>query len=142
MGDAGDVPPVPGALPSPDDDRAAAIYSCWGDSLEHHRLVSTYAERIPESAFIHAVRSGYRLGFLASSDSHDGYPDVAQGKHSHLHLFYDLGSGRVAVLADRYDRHAVFNAILARRCDALTGHASSSTCPLRDTRWGSEIDAA
>jgi len=56
----------------PGYDRAAEIYSCWGDSLEHHRPVSTYAERVPELAFIHAVRQGHRVGFLASSDAHDG----------------------------------------------------------------------
>jgi Protein of unknown function (DUF3604) len=53
----------------PGYDRVAEIYSCWGDSLEHYRPVSIYAEQVPELAFIHAVRHGYRVGFLASSDS-------------------------------------------------------------------------
>jgi len=126
----------------PGYDRAAEIYSCWGDSLEHHRPVSTYAERVPELAFIHAIRQGHRVGFLASSDSHDGYPGVAQGKASHPHLFHDLGSGRVAVLADRQDRHAVFEALAARRCYALTGPRIIVDMSLDGHPMGSEVDAA
>jgi hypothetical protein len=122
-------------------DRVAEIYSCWGDSLEHHRPVSTYAERVPELAFIHAVRRGHRVGFLASSDSHDGYPGVAQGKTSHPHLFHDLGSGRIAVLADSQDRHAVFDALRARRCYALTGPRIIVDMSLEGHPMGSEIDA-
>ena len=125
----------------PDYDRVAEIYSCWGDSLEHHRPVSTYAERVPELAFIHAIRQGHRVGFLASSDSHDGYPGVAQGKASHPHLFHDLGSGRVAVLADSHDRHAVFEAIKARRCYALTGPRIIVDMSLEGHPMGSEVDA-
>jgi hypothetical protein len=59
------------------------------------------------------VRCSHRVGFLASSDSHDGYPGVAQDKRSHPHLFHDLGSGWIAVLADSQDRHAVFDALRA-----------------------------
>jgi uncharacterized protein DUF3604 len=125
----------------PGYDRAAEIYSCWGDSLEHHRPVSSYAERVPELAFIHAVRQGRRVGFLASSDSHDGYPGFAQGKASHPHLFHDLGSGRVAVLADSPDRHAVFEALQARRCYALTGPRIIVDMSLEGHPMGSEIDA-
>jgi len=125
----------------PGYDRAAEIYSCWGDSLEHHRPVSTYAERVPELAFIHAIREGRRVGFLASSDSHDGYPGVAQGKASHPHLFHDLGSGRVAVLADSQDRHAVFEALAARRCYALTGPRIIVDMSLEGHPMGSEVDA-
>jgi Protein of unknown function (DUF3604) len=124
----------------PGYDRVAEVYSCWGDSLEHHRPVSTYAERVPELAFIHAVRRGHRVGFLASSDSHDGYPGVAQGKASHPHLFHDLGSGRVAVLADSYDRHAVFDAIRARRCYALTGPRIIVDMSLEGHPMGSEVE--
>jgi Protein of unknown function (DUF3604) len=125
----------------PGYDRVAEIYSCWGDSLEHHRPVSAYAERVPELAFIHAVRHGYRVGFLASSDSHDGYPGVAQGKASHPHLFHDLGSGRVAILAETQDRHAVFDAIRARRCYALTGPRIIVDLSLEGYPMGSEIRA-
>jgi hypothetical protein len=126
----------------PEYDRVAEIYSCWGDSLEHYRPVSTYAERVPELAFIHALRQGYRVGLLASSDSHDGYPGVAQGKASHPHLFHDLGSGRVAVLAENHDRHAVFDALRARRCYALTGPRIIVDMTLEGHPMGSEIDAA
>jgi hypothetical protein len=49
-------------------------------------------------------------------------PGVAQGKPSHPYLFHDLGSGRVAVLADGQDRHAVFEAVAPLR-PGHRGHA-------------------
>lgn len=123
----------------PGYDRLAEIYSCWGDSLEHWQPVSAYAERVPELAFINAVRAGYRIGFLASSDSHDGYPGVAQGRASQRHLYHHLGSGRVAVLAVGNDREAVFDALQARRCYAVTGPRILINLSLEGHPMGSEI---
>jgi hypothetical protein len=122
-----------------DYDRVAEIYSCWGDSLEHGQPVSQYAERIPELAFIKAIRKGYRVGFVASSDSHDGYPGAAQGKSSHTHLFHHLGSGRVVVLADTFDRHGIFDALQARRCYAVTGPRILIGMSVEGHAMGSEI---
>lgn len=105
----------------PGYDRVAEIYSTWGDSLHHGEPVTIYGDRVPELAFIHSLRSGYRVGFVASSDAHDGRPGFAQGTGSHPHLFHHLGSGRAAVLSEGFDRESVFDALRARRCYALTG---------------------
>jgi hypothetical protein len=65
---------------------------------------------------------------------------VAQDKRSHPHLFHDLGSGWIAVLADSQDRHAVFDALRARRCYALTGPRIIVDMSLEGHPTGSEID--
>lgn len=126
----------------PGYDRVAEIYSCWGDSLEHGEPVSSFAHRVPELAFVNALRQGHRVGFIASSDSHDGHPGNSQGKPGHEQLFHHLGSGRVAVLAASADRHAVFDALTARRCYALTGGRIVIDASLDDHPMGSEVARA
>ena len=123
-------------------DRVAEIYSCWGDSLEHGQSVSTYADRVPELAFVEAVKKGHRVGFVASSDSHDGRPGAAQGSSRQPHLFHHLGSGRTAILADEFDRQSVFDALQARRCYALTGPLIVLDVSIADHPVGSEVAAA
>lgn len=123
-------------------DRVAEIYSCWGDSLHHGEPANVYADRVPELAFIEAIRAGHRLGFIASSDSHDGRPGAAGGSSSHPHLFHHLGSGRAAILADRFDRAGVFDAVQARRCYATTGPRILIDFSLEGHPMGSEIAAS
>lgn len=123
----------------PDYDRLAEIYSAWGDSLEHGQPVTMYADRVPELAFIHSVRAGYRVGFIGSSDSHDGRPGAAQGSSTHPHLFHHLGSGRAAILATEFDRHSVFEALEERRCYALTGPMIAVDFTAQDHPMGSEV---
>lgn len=123
-------------------DRVAEIYSCWGDSLHHGEPVSTFADRVPELAFIEAIRAGYRVGFIGSSDSHDGRPGAAQGRAEQTHLFHHLGSGRAAILADRFDRTAVFDALQARRCYAVTGPRILVDLSIEGHPMGSEIPAS
>lgn len=55
-----------------------------------------------------ALAKGLRFGFVASSDSHSGFP----GAH---------GEGLMAVLSRGHDRAAILEAITARRTYALTG---------------------
>lgn len=126
----------------PGYDRVAEIYSCWGDSLEHGQPVSGFAQRVPDLAFVHAVRAGHRVGFVASSDSHDGHPGNSQGKPGHEQLFHHLGSGLVGVLADAADRHAVFDALAARRCYALTGGRMVVDASLHGHPMGSAVPRA
>jgi hypothetical protein len=123
----------------PDYDRVAEIYSTWGDSLQHGQPVTMYADRVPELAFINAIRAGYRVGFIGSSDTHDGRPGAAQGTASHPHLFHHLGSGRAAILATEFDRRSVFDALQARRCYALTGPRIEIDFSTEGHPMGSEV---
>ncbi len=102
-------------------DLVAEIYSCWGDSLEHGEPVSMLTSRVRELAFIHSIRAGYHVGFIASSDSHDGHPGTSQGTEARNHMFHYLGSGEVGVLVGCPSREEVFDALSARRCFASTG---------------------
>lgn len=104
--------------------------------------MSGFAQRVPDLAFVHAVRAGHRVGFVASSDSHDGHPGNSQGKPGHEQLFHHLGSGLVGVLADAADRHAVFDALVARRCYALTGGRMVVDASLHGHPMGSAVPRA
>lgn len=122
-------------------DRVAEIYSCWGDSLEHTESMTELAERYPDLALINAVRAGYRIGFLASSDSHDGHPGNAQGTPRRNQLFHHLGSGVVGVLAEELERGSVFDAIAQRRCYASTDGGTSLGVFFEGYPMGAEIAA-
>lgn len=122
-------------------DRVAEIYSTWGDSLEHGQPVNSFADRVPDLALIESIKAGRQIGFIASSDAHDGRPGAAQGIGTHPHLFHHLGSGRTAVLASGFDRHSVFDALHARRCYALTGPLIVVDLAMEGHQIGSEVVA-
>jgi hypothetical protein len=122
-------------------DRVAEIYSTWGDSLEHGQPVTNYADRVPDLALIESIKKGRQVGFVASSDSHDGRPGAAQGTGTHPHLFHHLGSGRTAILAKGFDRHSTFDAIHARRCYALTGPLVKIALSIEGHPMGSDVAA-
>jgi hypothetical protein len=54
------------------------------------------------------LRKGYRFGFVASSDGHNGYPGT-------------YGMGLVGVKAPELSREAIFSALQSRRTWAVTG---------------------
>ncbi len=83
---------------------AAEVYSGWGNSLEEDDLGSVE----------HALALGQRMGFIAASDSHDGWFGNPLGR---------LGqpAGIAALVAPSLDRGALFDALTARRSYATTG---------------------
>ncbi|MGQ0433306.1 MAG: DUF3604 domain-containing protein [Microthrixaceae bacterium] len=101
-------------------DRVAEIYSCWGDSLHHDTDRNIYAQRIEELELSRFV-DDYPIGFIASSDSHDGHPGNAQGHDARRHLFHSGGSGQVVVQAEDFTREGIFSAVYNRRCYGITG---------------------
>lgn len=60
-----------------------------------------------------ALDRGYRLGFVGSSDGHDGHPGLA-------HLASPSG-GVAAILSDEVTREGLYEALLARRTYATNG---------------------
>ncbi len=60
-----------------------------------------------------ALDRGYRLGFVGSSDGHDGHPGMA-------HLASPSG-GVAAILSDEVTREGIYEALLARRTYATNG---------------------
>jgi hypothetical protein len=63
-----------------------------------------------------ALRSGYRVGFVANSDGHKGRPGAS---HPGASTFGAYG-GLTCVLAESLTRDAVFEAIRRRRCYGVT----------------------
>lgn len=60
-----------------------------------------------------ALDRGYRLGFVGSSDGHDGHPGLG-------HLASPSG-GLAAILSDEVTRQGIYKALLARRTYATNG---------------------
>ena len=73
--------------------------------------------------------AGHRFGVFGSTDHHAAYP----GSH---------GDGRMAVLAERLGRAAIWDAILARRVYAVTGDKIEATMHVEDAPIGSAIRAS
>ena len=122
----------------PDFDRVAEIYSAWGDSLEHGQPVNVGASRLARLEWVRAIREGYRTGFIASSDSHDGHPGNAQGTPSRPHIFHHLGSGRAGVFAEDATRTGIFSALHDRRSFAGTSDGMAVWTSLDGDPMGSE----
>ncbi len=103
-------------------DRLVEIYSCWGSSEYYGDFPRGVSDRYRSLTARDALDRGCRIGFIASSDGHDGHPGNAQSPLvKHHHIFHHNGSGLVAVLIDRLTRHDVFSALEQRRCYATTG---------------------
>ncbi len=60
-----------------------------------------------------ALDRGYRLGFVGSSDGHDGHPGLAQ--------LASPSGGVAAILSDEVTREGIYEALLARRTYATNG---------------------
>ena len=82
-------------------ERVVEIYSDWGRF---------------EWLLEDALRSGYRVGFVANSDGHKGRPGAS---HPGASTFGAYG-GLTCVLVESLTREAVFEAIRQRRCYGVT----------------------
>jgi len=121
-------------------DRVAEIYSTWGDSLHHHTDRNVHAQRVEDLELARFV-DDYPIGFIASSDSHDGHPGNAQGHDHRPHLFHHHGSGQVGVHAAEFTRQAIFDAVHDRRCFALTGGSMVLDVSLNGHPMGANVPA-
>jgi hypothetical protein len=121
-------------------DRLVEVYSCWGSSEYYGDFPRGVSDRIRFMDVQDAIRRGRRFGLIGSSDGHDGHPGDAQSPVvRHHHLFHFLGSGRAAVLAGELTRHAVFDALHARRCYATSGPPIVLNVTLDGAVMGSEL---
>lgn len=88
------------------------IFSEWGNA-EHDRAPFPYIRhteggRWTRNTLQHLLAEGHRLGVVASTDDHLGYPGAYR-------------EGLAAVLAPELTRQAIFDALRARRTYAVTG---------------------
>mgnify|MGYP002583888388 CR=1 FL=1 len=101
-------------------DRCVEIYSSWGCMFAADHPLNLCSERVEEYGY-QRYAGRFHFGFVASSDGHDGNAGDANLTHDKHHLAHYAGSGHVAVLADELTREAVYDALKARHCYAVTG---------------------
>ena len=87
---------------------------------------------VPGNFVRDALNRGYRLGFVGSSDGHDGHPGLA-------HLAASSG-GLAAILSDDLSRQGVYDALMARRAYATNGPRIILRCNFGGYPMGSIID--
>jgi len=128
---------------NPAYDPCIEIYSSWGSSEYAYNALTDGADRFEGLNVIDVLQRGIKVGFVASSDSHDGHPGNAQGAPGHRdHLFHYLGSGRTFVLAKELTRESVFEAIRQRRCYATTGAPIILSFTINDAPMGADLIVA
>jgi hypothetical protein len=95
--------------------RLVEIYSKHG-SAEYFGCPRAPFNQQEDGTVRAALSRGYRLGFVAASDTHASRP----GSDLYQDHTYSQ-SGLTAVFAPTLDRHSVYRALKARRCYATTG---------------------
>ncbi len=76
---------------------------------------------------------GYKLGFIASGDSHDGHPGLAH--------YAGMKGGTAAILTDELTREGVRHALMKRRTYGTSGPRIILRCALDSHRMGAGIAA-
>jgi len=138
-------PVLPGGLGTnwnefwPERERLVEIYSLWGTS-EGMDTPRRTAGAVEGTSVLAALMRGYRLGFVAGSDTHDGRPANPQEPWSAA-----TSAGLTAVFAPSLTREAVYEALWQRSCYATTGariilHTHVGGLPMGKTRRLSQSD--
>lgn len=83
-----------------------------------------------------ALARGYRLGIVASGDSHDG----RSGNSDWMRVRKGYRNGLVAVYAPELTREAVFDGLWDRRCYGTSGPRILLDFALNQARMGQELD--
>ena len=101
------------AAPPPDLEPVTEIVSVHGSSEAADSPGTVVRGALDGNYVRDALDRGYRLGFVGSSDGHDGHPGLA-------HLASPSG-GVTAILSDEASREGIREALLARRVYATNG---------------------
>ncbi|MGD9494727.1 MAG: DUF3604 domain-containing protein [Armatimonadota bacterium] len=136
----------------PELERLCEVFSIWGSS---ERMGEPYPIRyLPSGGYFGAAEArghhlqdglarGYRFGFTAGSESHDGRPGGALVHGPHVIAESDLLAppGITGVWAESLSRDGIFDALRARRCYATTGARMIVRFALGETPMGGEVAA-
>ena len=120
----------------PEYQRLVEVYSVWGSSECADCARPGFWRNNADNSVQQALSRGYRLGILASGDSHDGHP----GNSEWLRLRRGYSSGLVAVSCPELTREAVFDALWNRRCYGTSGTRILLSFTLNDASMGEEVD--
>jgi hypothetical protein len=134
----------------PDLERLCEVYSIWGSS---EKMGEPYPIKyLPSGGYFgtgeaaghhlqDGLARGYRFGFVAGSESHDGRPSrsLIHGRELVEESETLWPPGVAAVWADEFSRDGVFEALRARRCYGTTGARMIVRFFLGDEPMGSEV---
>jgi len=136
-----------------DLERLCEVLSIWGSSermgepwpIEY--LASGGYFKTGEARGHHlqdGLARGYRFGFTAGSESHDGRPGraIVHGPHVIAETDFLAPPGITGVWAESFTRDGVFDALRARRCYGTTGARIIVRSSLGDTPMGGEVPVA
>jgi hypothetical protein len=121
----------------PDLEPVMEVYSCWGQS-ENPSLQLWDKGMTPGAGAWEALRRGYRLGMLASSDNHVGMPGRSYPHDRQVHTPFP--GGLAAVWAAELSRESVFDAIRNRHCYGTTGARIVFQFEVNGRPMGAEIE--
>ena len=124
---------IASALIDPEVSPVLEIHSEWG-CAEHDRAPHPYKRHTEGGRWTkHTLHSyldqGHRLGVIASTDDHLGYPGGYR-------------EGLAVIKAMELTREAIFDALRARRCYAVTGDRIALDFELNGATMGSELPYA
>jgi len=112
------------------------VYSSWGQS-EDPSLERWEKGMTPGAGAWEAFRRGYRLGIVASSDTHVGMPGRIYPGSRQWHT--PFGGGVCAVWASDLTRESLFDALRGRRCYGTTGARIVLRFSIGSHGMGSEV---
>jgi hypothetical protein len=118
--------------PDPELEPVTEIASAHGSSEAADSPFPIY-NALPDNWVRDVLDRGYRFGFVASGDSHDGHPGL-------VHLEAGKG-GLAAVLSPERTRDGVYRALRTRRAYATNGPRIILRVALAGLPMGSELEA-
>jgi hypothetical protein len=119
----------------PDFQRLVEIYSIWGNSECQGCLRPNYWRNNWDNSVQAGLAKGYRMGIVASGDSHDGLP----GNSSWMRVRQGYRGGLAAVYSHKLTREAIFDALRARHCYGTTGARMILRFDLNHAHMGQEV---
>ena len=116
--------------------RLAEIYSVWGNAEYKGAEEKKYIfERDPSRSIQEALRTGMKVGIIASGDDHAGHP----GYGDWLRRPRSNHGGLTAVIADNLIKDELFDAMWNRNLYATTGERIILNFNLNDHIMGEEV---
>jgi len=128
-------------------ERLVEIYSCWGNSERSVHQGNPYPTRgeggidsgeVPAGFVQRALEIGWRVGFTAGGDDHQGHPGD-QIIHAKKKYNYSYKAGLMALYASENTREAIWEAMWNRRCYGTTGARIIVDFQLSGRPMGSEL---
>lgn len=136
----------------PELERVCEVFSIWGSSEKMGEpypidyLASGGYFKTGEARGHHlqdGLARGYRFGFTAGSESHDGRPSrpIVHGPYVIAETDFLAPPGVTGVWAESFTRDGIFDALRARRCYGTTGARIIVRFSLGETPMGGEVAA-